>query len=98
VSGLLLKERKKISNEIFSDSTYLDVSRNRNFMIRSEDSIIDKLFLEFDTNVSDEQVRAILQHQMKFYLNYVPTNWVSALIWEDSVNTVISLCPVNGAA
>ena len=96
--GLVLQERENLSKTIFSDPTYLDVSRNRNFMIRSEGSLIERLFLEFDAHVSDVDVQKILEYQMKFYLDHFPAEWVSALIWEDNVNTVISLCPINGAA
>jgi len=98
MAGLVMQERGKISEEIFADSTYIDVSRNRNFLIRSEDSLIDKLFLEFDTRASDIAVRKILEDQMKFYLSHINTDWISVLIWEDNVNTVISLFPITGAA
>lgn len=96
--GLVMQERANISSAIFADSAYIDVSRNRNFLIRSEDSVIDKLFLEFDALASDIAVREILEYQMKYYLSHINTEWISVLIWEDNVNTVISLFPITGAA
>lgn len=97
MAGILIKNKRDLTNELFVNNC-VQLDKSRSFLIRSEYSKLLKLFLEFDYTMSDEIILNSLKKQIDFYLSYFPSEWITAFIWEDKIGTVITLCPMNGAA
>lgn len=94
----MLQERDKFSTDILSDSNCINLKDTKSFLLRSEDSLINTLFLEFSSDATEREIRKILYNQMKFYMSNIASEWISVMIWEDNINTIITVLPITGAA
>ena len=99
MTGVLALEKHKFTDCLLRhDSSYVNISLTKHYIIRSDYSPIKSIFVEFDISSSVDMMLTHLRKQINDYLQTIPFKHIAATVWNDCFSCVISIYPLIGAA